>query len=86
MTGNEPAELIKHGVLDLLKALKDDAISIVDAIAPIDFILNSPLGMSDGEVYKHLQSVLWQTAGTFERPEWWQIVTHWKNDLNKPKL
>lgn len=86
MTGSEPAELIKHGVLDLLKALKDDAISIVDAIAPIDFILNSPLGMSDGEVYKHLQSVLWQTAGTFERPEWWQIVTHWKNDLNKPKL
>lgn len=86
MTGNEPAELIKHGVLDLLKALKDDAISVVDAIAPNDFILNSPLGMSDGEVYKHLQSVLWQTAGTFERPEWWQIVTHWKNDLNKSKL
>lgn len=86
MTGNEPAELIKHGVLDLLKALKDDAVSIVDAIAPNDFILNSPLGMSDGEVYKHLQSVLWQTAGTFERPEWWQIVTHWKNDLNKSKL
>lgn len=86
MTGNVPSELIKHGVLDLLKALKDDAISIVDAIAPTDFILNSPLGMSDGEVYKHLQSVLWQTAGTFERPEWWQIVTHWQNDLNKSKL
>lgn len=86
MTGREPAELIKSGVLDLLKELKDDSISIVDAIAPKDFVLNSPLGMSDGEVYKHLQSVLWQTAGTFERPEWWQIVTHWKQDLNKSKL
>lgn len=86
MTGNEPAESIKYGVLNLLKELKNDAISIVDAIAPNDFILNSPLGMSDGEVYKHLQSVLWQTAGTFERPEWWQIVTHWKNDLKQSKL
>lgn len=86
MTGNKPAELIKCGVLDLLKELKDDAVSIVDAIAPNDFVLNSPLGMSDGEVYKHLQSVLWQTAGTFERPQWWQHVTHWKNDLKSSKL
>lgn len=86
MSGNEPAELIKHGVLELLKQLKNDAISIVDAIAPTDFVLNSPLGMSDGEVYKHLQSVLWQTPGTFERPEWWQIITHWKNDLKQSKL
>lgn len=86
MSGREPAELIKKSVLDLLKELKNDSISIVDAIAPKDFVLNSPLGMSDGEVYKHLQSVLWQTPGTFERPEWWQIVTHWKEDLNKSKL
>lgn len=86
MSGHEPAELIKNGVLDLLKSLKPDAISIVDVIAPKDFVLNSPLGMSDGEVYKHLQSILFATAGTFERPDWWQVVTHWKNDLNKSKL
>lgn len=86
MTGSEPAEFIKYGILDLLKELKNDAISVVDAIAPNDFILNSPLGMSDGEVYKHLQSVLWQTPGTFERPEWWQTVTHWKNDPQQSKL
>lgn len=78
MTSSQSSEYLKEGILNLLTELKDDAISLVDTIAPTDFILNSPLGMSDGDVYKHLQSVLWQTPGTFERPEWWQEVTHWK--------
>lgn len=30
--------------------LKDDAVSLVDVIAPPDFVLNSALGRSDGEV------------------------------------
>lgn len=79
-------ELLKTGIIELLPILKDDAVSLVDAIAPNDFILNSPLGMSDGDVYKHLQSILWQTSSTFERPKWWRLVTHWKNDTSKSKL
>lgn len=86
MTSSVPVELLKTGVIDLLPELKNDAISLVDAIAPNDFILNSPLGMSDGQVYKHLQSILWQTSSTFERPKWWKLVTHWKSDGDKSKL
>ncbi|XP_055298156.1 peroxisomal acyl-coenzyme A oxidase 3 isoform X2 [Sitodiplosis mosellana] len=77
-----PVELLKTGIIELLPLLKDDAIPLVDVIAPSDFILNSPLGMSDGQVYKHLQSVLWQTPSTFERPKWWKLVTHWKEKEN----
>lgn len=66
--------------------LKNDAVSLVDAIAPNDFILNSPLGMSDGNVYKHIQTVLWNTPGTFDRPHWWQRITAWKDNAAKNKL
>lgn len=50
ISGPEPAELYKQGILNLLPILKDEAAALVDAIAPPDFILNSALGMSDGNV------------------------------------
>lgn len=77
-------ELLRTGILDILPELKNEAISLVDAIAPPDFVLNSPLGMSDGRIYDHLKSVIYQTPGTFERPSWWQDVMH--RDYIKPKL
>lgn len=86
VVGSQPAQLIKQGILENLQVLKNDSVALVDAIAPSDFVLNSPLGMSDGEVYKHLQNVLWQTPGTFERPEWWRNISNWRNELNKSKL
>lgn len=30
--------------------LKDEAVSLVDVVAPPDFILKSPIGASDGQV------------------------------------
>lgn len=70
----------------MLENLKDDAISIVDSIAPTDFILNSPLGLSDGDVYKHLQSWLTQSPAVFERPNWWKDVIDWKSYASTSKL
>lgn len=42
--------LIKQAILRLCAELKDDAVSLVDVIAPPDFILNSAIGKSDGQV------------------------------------
>lgn len=42
--------LYEEGILELLPILKGEAASLVDAIAPTNFILNSVLGMSDGNV------------------------------------
>lgn len=50
MSGADAADLYKQGILELLPILKDEAAALVDAIAPPDFILNSALGMSDGNV------------------------------------
>lgn len=48
--GATAANLIQHAILQLVKYLKDDAIALVDAIAPPDIIMDSVLGKSDGEV------------------------------------
>lgn len=73
--------LLQNGILELLPELKNEAVGLVDAIAPTDFILNSPLGMSDGNIYKHLESHLYQTKETFTRPIWWREIVD-KNYLN----
>lgn len=37
-------------LLLLFMQLKDEAVSLVDVVAPPDFILKSPIGASDGQV------------------------------------
>lgn len=54
LRGPECAHLIQDSVLKLCNDLKVDAVSLVDAVAPPDFILNSILGASDGKVKFYL--------------------------------
>lgn len=76
------SKVIKRGILRLCEELKPEALAIVDAIAPPDFILNSALGKSDGEVYNNLQSFLLQTPGVMERPKWWkELVKDFRSKL-----
>lgn len=72
---------LKNGIMYLCEALKPDAVALVDALAPPDFILNSPLGCADGNMYQHLQSVFSQTPGTFEKPHWIQDYSCAKSKL-----
>lgn len=41
---------LREGIITLCRDLLDNAVALVDVLAPPDFVLNSPLGMSDGEV------------------------------------
>lgn len=41
---------LREGIISLCRDLLDNAVALVDVLAPPDFVLNSPLGMSDGEV------------------------------------
>lgn len=75
------SELLQNGILELLPILKNEAVALVDAIAPPDFIINSPLGMSDGKVYQHLEAYMYQTPDTFTRPSWWREVVDFKAKL-----
>ncbi|XP_075050483.1 peroxisomal acyl-coenzyme A oxidase 3 isoform X2 [Mixophyes fleayi] len=49
LAGELPGKIIQDAVLQLCAELKDDAVSLVDAIAPPDFILNAPIARADGE-------------------------------------
>ncbi|XP_059473398.1 peroxisomal acyl-coenzyme A oxidase 3-like [Neocloeon triangulifer] len=70
--GPEAAQLVREAILVLCRDLKGEAVALADALAPPDFILNSALGHSGGEIYKNLQATFFQNAGVFERPSWWQ--------------
>ncbi|CAJ1086451.1 peroxisomal acyl-coenzyme A oxidase 3 [Xyrichtys novacula] len=72
LSGGKPAELIQMSILTLCSQLKDDAVALVDVLAPTDFILNSPIGNADGQIYKNLWSTVIQGAQALERPSWWR--------------
>lgn len=50
-TNSQISFYIKEGILQLCDQLKNEAIALVDVIAPDDFLISSPLGKSDGQVY-----------------------------------
>uniref|UniRef100_A0AAY5EFV0 Acyl-coenzyme A oxidase n=1 Tax=Electrophorus electricus TaxID=8005 RepID=A0AAY5EFV0_ELEEL len=70
-TGKEPADFIQSAVLTLCSQLKDDAVALIDVVAPPDFILNSPIAKADGELYKNLWTTVMQGKNVLDRPSWW---------------
>lgn len=75
--GSNSSQLFKEGILQLCSEIKDDAVSLIDAIAPPDFVLNSVLGFSDGQVYQHLKSAIFRSPYAMSRPTWWKEIVNW---------
>ncbi|KAH0952667.1 hypothetical protein HN011_006462 [Eciton burchellii] len=73
---------LREGIIILCKELVNNAVALVDVLAVPDYILNSALGMSDGEVYKHMKEWIFKNKENFERPSWWNEI---RTNL-KPKL
>lgn len=48
--GPLPSIIVKGSIIELCASLKNEAVTLADAIAPPDFILNSVLGASNGKV------------------------------------
>nr|KAG5696860.1 hypothetical protein BaRGS_035270 [Batillaria attramentaria] len=72
ISGSDPPRIIREAILRLCSELKDDAVALVDVLAPPDFILNSPIGASNGEIYKNLYGAMLQGENVLERPSYWR--------------
>lgn len=72
---------IRQRQLDLVKLIKNEAVALVDVLAPPDWVLNSCLGFSDGRVYEHLFEALTKGDRATERPDFYKDFTE-----NKPEV
>ena len=68
-------KIVHETFVEIAKDLKNDAVALSDVLAPPDFILNSALGHSDGNVYKHMENSFYANENSFGRAEYWQDVT-----------
>ena len=54
----------------MIKLMKDHLVAIIDALAFPDELINSPLGLSDGEVYKNYFSRVESLNDCYQKAEW----------------
>lgn len=72
--GPEMVSAIRNALLQNCERMKKFCVTIADALAPPDFILNSVIAKADGKLYENLQKELMGAPGGLERPKWWQDV------------
>lgn len=80
-SGSTPNRLMKSAILKLCSELKPEMVALADAFAPPDFILNSVLGRSDGNIYQNIYDTLTKHPEAYKRPKWWREFTD-----DKPKI
>ncbi|XP_028162599.1 peroxisomal acyl-coenzyme A oxidase 3-like [Ostrinia furnacalis] len=81
-SGEAPTRLIRAAILELCSDVKGEVVSVVDALAPTDFVLNSVLGKSDGNLYQNIEHALFNAPGTIGRAKWWrQAITKMSSKL-----
>lgn len=69
-------ELLRTQQQSLLRSIRGNAVALVDAFGLLDYELNSALGRSDGDVYRHLLDMAQGSPlnRTEEGPAWKSVL------------
>eukprot|EP01099_Mayorella_cantabrigiensis_P005110 TRINITY_DN399_c0_g1_i2.p1 TRINITY_DN399_c0_g1~~TRINITY_DN399_c0_g1_i2.p1 ORF type:complete len:236 (-),score=51.26 TRINITY_DN399_c0_g1_i2:29-691(-) len=70
----ELTKAVKTMLLGLLREIKNDVATLVDAIAPPDAILGSAIGLSNGRVYENFYSAVLTGPNVFTRADYWKEI------------
>lgn len=80
------ARTVRAAILTLCCELKNEAVALVDALAPPDFILNSPIGHSNGKAHENLHAAIMQKPENKERISWWKECRQLPSIRDRSKL
>ena len=61
---------IKAYIVTLCEELAESSVRIIDAIALPDKVIGSPLGMADGQVYRHFMQAVEGAKGCYDKASW----------------
>jgi len=67
-------EWIRGEIKTLCADLRTEAVGILDALAPADEVLNSPIGAFDGDIYNRFINTIFAAPNAFERPSYWKEI------------
>ncbi|XP_066931992.1 peroxisomal acyl-coenzyme A oxidase 3-like isoform X5 [Clytia hemisphaerica] len=73
-SGDKAGHAIKEAILDYCLRLKKDVLPLVDALAPPDWVLNSPIGHSNLKPLENLHDAM-VTPQSQERAPWWRELS-----------
>ena len=71
---SEQYKFVKDLIIERNLELKDEIVGIIDAIAPPDHVLGSPIGASDGNIYNKFLNMVMTAPGCYEKVTWWKEI------------
>lgn len=67
-------QAVKSYVIALCEELAESSVRIIDAIAVPDRVMGSPLGMKDGQVYRHFMEAVEEAKECYSKAPWIGLV------------
>lgn len=68
----EQAKMIRRQIVDSCKEIRVQAVPLVDALGIPDFVIKSPFGRFDGDVYTKYFEMVNNAPNAIGRPSYWE--------------
>ncbi|CAG9312285.1 unnamed protein product [Blepharisma stoltei] len=79
------AKTVRDAILQLCNQVAEESINIIDALAPIDNVLGSTLGHSDGQAYTRTLQKAEATPFVYDKAPWFPLVQK-AREIGKKRL